>query len=157
MSVSQTIVFAHANGFPAGTYRLLFEAWRAAGFTVRAIDKLGHDAAFPVTSNWPHVRDELIAFITAGDAQQPVWLVGHSLGGLLGVLVASRRPELVAGLVMTAVFGVALAINCPGGLNPMFAISAAVYTAITPGAAFAAPVSIERILAWPRSARRNTP
>jgi hypothetical protein len=25
-----TIVFAHANGFPAGTYRLLFEAWRLA-------------------------------------------------------------------------------------------------------------------------------
>ncbi len=24
------IVFSHANGFPAGTYRLLFERWRAA-------------------------------------------------------------------------------------------------------------------------------
>jgi pimeloyl-ACP methyl ester carboxylesterase len=99
MSLRQTIVFAHANGFPAGTYRLLFEAWRAAGFTVRAIDKLGHNAAFPVTSNWPHVRDELIQFIEGGD-ERPVWLVGHSLGGLLGVLVTSRRPELVAGLVL---------------------------------------------------------
>ena len=24
------IVFSHANSFPAGTYRLLFELWRAA-------------------------------------------------------------------------------------------------------------------------------
>ena len=30
------IVFAHANGFPAGTYRLLFEAWKNAGFEVLA-------------------------------------------------------------------------------------------------------------------------
>ena len=27
---SAPIVFSHANGFPAGTYRLLFEAWRYA-------------------------------------------------------------------------------------------------------------------------------
>ena len=26
------IVFAHANGFPAGTYRLIFETWRSAGY-----------------------------------------------------------------------------------------------------------------------------
>ena len=35
------IVFAHANGFPAGTYRLLFARWRAAGYAVLAIEKLG--------------------------------------------------------------------------------------------------------------------
>ena len=39
----KTIVFSHANGFPAGTYRQLFEAWRAAGFTVHAVEKFGHD------------------------------------------------------------------------------------------------------------------
>ena len=46
----KTIVFSHANGFPAGTYRLLFDAWREAGFAVHAIDKVGHDPRFPVTS-----------------------------------------------------------------------------------------------------------
>ena len=50
------LVFAHANGFPAGTYRTLFEAWRAAGFTVHALPKVGHDPRFPVTSNWPPKR-----------------------------------------------------------------------------------------------------
>ena len=31
-----TIVFSHANGFPAGTYRVLFDVWRDAGWQVAA-------------------------------------------------------------------------------------------------------------------------
>ena len=94
-----TIVFSHANGFPAGTYRLIFEAWRAAGYEVRAIEKYGHDPRFPVTSNWPHLRAQLIEFIER-DVGRPVFLVGHSLGGYLSLMAASRRPDLASGLVM---------------------------------------------------------
>ena len=92
------IVFAHANSFPAGTYRLLFEAWRSAGHAVHALERFGQDPAYPVTSNWPHLRDQLIAFIEA-EVGGPVLLVGHSLGGILAVLVASKRPELVLGVL----------------------------------------------------------
>ncbi|HWI10435.1 MAG TPA: alpha/beta hydrolase [Burkholderiaceae bacterium] len=95
----KTIVFSHANGFPAGTYRLIFEAWRAAGFEVHAIEKYGHDPRFPVTSNWPHLRAQLIDFIEHA-AGGPAYLVGHSLGGYLSLMVASRRPDLASGLVM---------------------------------------------------------
>jgi pimeloyl-ACP methyl ester carboxylesterase len=97
--LSRAIVFAHANGFPAGTYRVLFEAWRTAGYTVHAIDRLGHDPAYPVTSNWPKLRDQLIHFIER-EVDGPAWLVGHSLGGLLSLLVACRRPDLARGLVL---------------------------------------------------------
>jgi pimeloyl-ACP methyl ester carboxylesterase len=93
------IVFSHANGFPAGTYRLMFEAWRQAGHEVHAIDRLGHDPLHPVTSNWPHLRDELIRFIER-QVRGPAFLVGHSLGGVLSLLVASHRPELAAGVVL---------------------------------------------------------
>lgn len=93
------IVFSHANGFPAGTYRLLFEAWRSAGHEVLAIDRFGHDPKHPVTSNWPHLRDQLIAFIET-QARGPAWLVGHSLGGILSVIVAAVRPDLAAGVVL---------------------------------------------------------
>jgi pimeloyl-ACP methyl ester carboxylesterase len=94
-----TIVFSHANGFPAGTYRALFRIWRRAGYRVRALAQFGHDERFPVTSNWPHLREELIEFIDH-EAGAPVWLVGHSMGGYLSVLAASRRPDLALGVVL---------------------------------------------------------
>jgi pimeloyl-ACP methyl ester carboxylesterase len=93
------IVFSHANGFPAGTYRQLFEAWTQAGHAVHAIEKFGHDPRYPVTSNWPQLRDELTHFIEAR-ASAPVCLVGHSMGGFLSVLAAARRPDLVMGVVL---------------------------------------------------------
>ena len=94
-----TIVFSHANGFPAGTYRTLFETWREAGWRVVALPKFGHDSRFPVTSNWPHLRDQLLHFIHAEGAA-PAYYVGHSLGGYLSLLAASRRPEWALGVVL---------------------------------------------------------
>jgi pimeloyl-ACP methyl ester carboxylesterase len=99
MAAAPTLVFSHANGFPAGTYEQLFKVWRAAGWRVKAVEQFGHDPAYPVTSNWPRLRDQLIDFIEA-EAGGPAWLVGHSLGGLLSLLAACRRPELVQGLVL---------------------------------------------------------
>jgi pimeloyl-ACP methyl ester carboxylesterase len=97
--MSGAIVFSHANGFPSGTYRTLFEAWREAGFSVHAIEKYGHDPRFPVTSNWPHLRDQLIQFIEH-EVGGPACLVGHSMGGYLSLLAAARRPDLACGVVL---------------------------------------------------------
>ncbi len=100
MTNQGVIAFSHANGFPAGTYRVLFEAWRQAGWRVVAIDKYGHDPAYPVSNNWPRLRDQLIDFIERESPGRPVHLVGHSMGGYLSLLAASRRPALVRGVVL---------------------------------------------------------
>ena len=93
------IVFSHANSFPAGTYRLLIEAWRRAGRAVHAIERFGQDPAYPVTNNWPHLRDQLIAFIE-NEVGEAALLVGHSLGGYVCVLAAAKRPDLARGVVL---------------------------------------------------------
>jgi pimeloyl-ACP methyl ester carboxylesterase len=96
------IVFSHANSFPASTYKVLFRSLRGRGFTLKAIEKFGHDPAYPVTSNWPHLVQQLCAFTQqeAERAQQPVWLVGHSLGGYLSLLAALRLQQRVKGVVL---------------------------------------------------------
>jgi pimeloyl-ACP methyl ester carboxylesterase len=95
-----TIAFSHANSFPAGTYRVLFEAWRQAGYRVIAVEKFGHDPAYPVTSNWPHLRDQLIHLIESQAPGEAVHLVGHSLGGYLSLRAACKRPDLARSVVM---------------------------------------------------------
>jgi pimeloyl-ACP methyl ester carboxylesterase len=97
--LNPTIVFSHANSFPAGVYRVMFEAWRQAGFSVHALPRFGHDPRFAVTGNWPHLRDELLAFIDA-EVKQPAFLVGHSLGGMVSLLAASRKPTIARGIVL---------------------------------------------------------
>ncbi|MDP1954937.1 MAG: alpha/beta hydrolase [Polaromonas sp.] len=90
------IVFSHGNSFPASTYGVLFQSLKARGFQVRAIEKFGHDPRYPVTSNWPHLVQHLADFSAEAVEKtgQPVFLVGHSLGGFLSLMCAARNPEL---------------------------------------------------------------
>lgn len=90
------IVFSHANSFPAATYAVLFRSLRARGFTVKAVDKFGHDPSYPVTSNWPHLVRQLADFAGPEIAKHPgpAFLVGHSLGSFLSLMCAARNPTL---------------------------------------------------------------
>jgi pimeloyl-ACP methyl ester carboxylesterase len=89
--------FTHGNSYPSGSYgRLLEELGR--DYDVRTTDMLGHDPRYPVDDNWHALIDELIAQLERYD--EPPILVGHSLGGAVGMLAAWRRPELARCVVM---------------------------------------------------------
>ncbi len=98
----QLIVFSHANSFPAGTYGVLFKSLRSRGYTVKAVEKFGHDPQYPVTNNWPHLVQQLADFAQkeVDRSGQPAWLVGHSLGGFLSLMAAARHPQLARGVLL---------------------------------------------------------
>ena len=85
--------FVHANSFSAGTYRVFFQHL-SEHYDVRYLAMHGHNPVFPVTDGWPFLVQELIDTLVE-NYQQPVILVGHSLGGMLAYMVANLRPDLV--------------------------------------------------------------
>lgn len=89
--------FAHANSFPAASYRV-FLTRLAERFDVRFVPKFGHDPRYPVTESWPHLVEQLIDAVARGPV--PVIGVGHSLGGYLSLLAAVRRPELFRAVIL---------------------------------------------------------
>ncbi|MFC5519485.1 alpha/beta hydrolase [Polaromonas jejuensis] len=90
------VIFSHGNSFPASTYNVLFQSLKARGFQVKAIEKFGHDPRYPVTSNWPHLVQQLADFTSqeVEKSGQPAFLVGHSLGGFLSLMCAAQNPVL---------------------------------------------------------------
>jgi pimeloyl-ACP methyl ester carboxylesterase len=97
------IVFSHANGFNACTYRSILRPL-AAELRILAIDLRGHGATTLPTATegrdgWNEFRDDLLAFLAAATAG-PVLLAGHSMGGTTSLLAAAAAPERVRALAL---------------------------------------------------------
>jgi pimeloyl-ACP methyl ester carboxylesterase len=97
------VVFAHANGFNAMTYRSVL-APLSASLRIVAPDLRGHGATrLPASPgrrrSWNDFRDDLIALIDTFDGP-PLTLSGHSMGGTSVLLAAARRPDRVSNVVL---------------------------------------------------------
>lgn len=92
------IHFAHANGFPGGTYNRMLSFF-GDDYNVIAIDRIGHNDSFKIENNWSGLADELIDNIEKR-AENPVIGLGHSLGSIVTFMAAYRRPELFKCVIM---------------------------------------------------------
>ncbi len=97
------VVFLHANGFNAMTYRSVL-APLAGTLRILAVDQQGHGrspqrAAVEGRMNWHDLRDDLLGLLAALEGP-PVVLAGHSMGGAVSILAAAERPERVRGLAL---------------------------------------------------------
>lgn len=90
--------FVHGNSFPSGTYRR-FLTYLGNNYDVRSLDMHAHNPRYPVTNGWPWLVQELIDELVQR-YDQPVILVGHSMGGGLALMAAKQRPDLVRCVVM---------------------------------------------------------
>lgn len=93
-----TVFFAHANGFPTGTYRKMLGIL-SEDFEIDSIPLLGHDSLLTPDDNWKNLMRELHREIISRHTE-PVIGVGHSLGGVLHLLVAAEHPELYSQIVL---------------------------------------------------------
>ena len=96
------IVFLHATGFNAHTYRALLEPL-GERLSVLALDARGHGlTTLPARmwgyTSWRRHRDDLIAVLEHFTA--PVTLAGHSMGATVSLLTAGKRTDMVAGLAL---------------------------------------------------------
>ncbi len=97
------VVFAHANGFNAMTYRSILGPL-SLSLRIIAMDQRGHGASrLPAEPqgrrSWGDLRDDLLALLeTLGDG--PVILAGHSMGATTSLLAALARPDRVRALVL---------------------------------------------------------
>lgn len=92
------IDFAHANGFPAKTYSKLF-SFLEPRFDIRYIERHAHNPAFRVTDGWLSLKDELRQSIQS-NFEEPVVGLGHSLGGILHLLVSVENPQLYKRIIL---------------------------------------------------------
>ncbi|MEG1453644.1 alpha/beta fold hydrolase [Brevundimonas sp.] len=97
------LVFAHANGFNAYTYRQLLSGL-ASRLRIWAVDLRGHGrTTLPARTqgrrNWNDHRDDLISLLNTIDGP-PVALCGHSIGGTSSLLAAAKVPHKVSHLIL---------------------------------------------------------
>lgn len=97
------VVFSHANGFNARTYRSIL-APIAQDFRILAIDMRGHGRTrLPTVTqgrlSWEDARDDLLALLAREDLTDVV-LAGHSMGATVSLLAAAETPDRVRGLVL---------------------------------------------------------
>lgn len=98
-----TLVFAHANGFNAQTYRTLLQPL-AGQLRVVAFDMRGHGfttlpADPALIRGWRVYRDDLIRFAERLGGEPKIF-AGHSLGATTSLMAAAARPDLSRALLL---------------------------------------------------------
>ncbi|MFC3095846.1 alpha/beta hydrolase [Alteromonas sediminis] len=92
--------FAHANGFPSGSYRAVFDA---LDNQIKVLSKphFASEQTFKHDRNWHTLVNELIHYCEQfKHADIPLWAVGHSMGAIVSFKACCERPDLFDGLIM---------------------------------------------------------
>jgi alpha-beta hydrolase superfamily lysophospholipase len=102
-----TVVIAHGLNEHGGRYGHVAERLVRDGWLVAAIDHRGHGlsggrrAAIERFDDWITDLDSYIRRVLV-DAPRPLYLIGHSLGGLIATVYALRHADALDGLVLSS-------------------------------------------------------
>jgi pimeloyl-ACP methyl ester carboxylesterase len=103
-SESPTLLLAHATGFCKEGWLPFVEELRACGVENRAVawDYRGHGSSEPARAptNWEELAGDVLAVVDTRAGDEPLLLVGHSMGAGTGVLAELERPGTFTGMVL---------------------------------------------------------
>lgn len=102
------LVLHHGLADHSGRYAALAEELARGGYVVWGLDMRGHgrsagsSVAADAIEDYLFDLDALLAQVRQRDAGPPVFLFGHSLGGLIATLYVIERQPALAGLITSA-------------------------------------------------------
>ena len=105
-----TVAVVHGYAEHSARYEHVGSALAARGYAAYAYDQQGHGRSAGVRAHVARFRDyvdDLAAFVglvREGQPAGPLFLLGHSMGGLVAALYAIDRQRDLAGLVLSAPF-----------------------------------------------------
>tara|TARA_B110000091_G_scaffold205426_1_gene241125 strand:+ start:29 stop:892 length:864 start_codon:yes stop_codon:yes gene_type:complete len=105
MRQGKTLLFAHANGFPPSTYKVLLDElgkdWRVIAPHLRPLwqDLTEFQSQSDDRAVWQHMAMDLNDFIEKHQLAPAIY-VGHSMGANVGVLAAQLKPHLYHQLIL---------------------------------------------------------
>lgn len=112
------VVIAHGFGEHSGRYDALTRHLTSNGYSVTVYDHRGHglsDGLPGHVESFSEYDDDLERVLKLENERvgsRPVFLIGHSMGGLIALRFAARRGDQVAGVAVSAPL-IAVAVSVP--------------------------------------------
>lgn len=128
------IAVVHGYGDHGGRYAGLGEAMAAGGLAVYAYDLRGHgrsSGARGQVKRFDDYLDDTELYLSEVRRLQPaktVFLLGHSMGGLICARLAQERPPDVAGMILSAPF-----LHLAAEVSPVKILAARILSLLWPG------------------------
>lgn len=127
------LVIVHGLAEHSGRYANVVEHFVPAGYAVYGIDHIGHgrsEGTRVYVKRFEEYTDTLktyMAMVRNREPDRPVFLVGHSMGGLIGSLYLIERQGELAGAVLSGP-----AVKVPGNISPAVILAGKVLSALLP-------------------------
>lgn len=94
------LILLHGNGEDHTIFSEIVKPL-SENFTVYAIDSRGHGQSTPVDAfNYQEMANDIVGLIGALNLKKPA-LYGFSDGGIIGLLIASKQPELLSKMIIS--------------------------------------------------------
>lgn len=126
------VLVVHGHGEHSGRYLNVVNQLVPAGYAVHAYDLRGHghsDGARGVINSWDEFRGDIdanIKHVRGEDTDLPLFLYGHSVGGLISIDYILHQPESAQGLIVSA------PTVGPPGISPILLIVSRILSRVAP-------------------------